>query len=233
MIIDCISDLHGYYPELQGGDLLIVAGDLTASDEFCQYTDFFRWLLPQKYTRKILVAGNHDGMLRGLYRIDGEETDLSYLCDSGTEFTYYIEGFPQEDEKFLPSRKRTLKIWGSPWTRTFPGMNPRCMAFTVATEEELAEKWKLIPEDIDILVTHGPMYGMFDKTKKDEHVGSGALSNWVLDHYDSLKLHVCGHIHEGYGVNDLREFKETPVFVNCSHVNAKYEPVNMPVRIIL
>ncbi len=30
MIIDCISDLHGYYPKLEGGDLLIVAGDLTA-----------------------------------------------------------------------------------------------------------------------------------------------------------------------------------------------------------
>jgi len=28
MIIDCISDLHGYYPELEGGDLLIIAGDL-------------------------------------------------------------------------------------------------------------------------------------------------------------------------------------------------------------
>lgn len=33
MIIDCISDLHGQYPQLEGGDLLIVAGDLTARDK--------------------------------------------------------------------------------------------------------------------------------------------------------------------------------------------------------
>lgn len=43
MIIDCISDLHGYYPELKGVDLLIVAGDLTTSDKHHQYIEFIKW----------------------------------------------------------------------------------------------------------------------------------------------------------------------------------------------
>jgi hypothetical protein len=34
MIIDCIADLHGHYPKLDGGDLLIICGDLTARDQF-------------------------------------------------------------------------------------------------------------------------------------------------------------------------------------------------------
>jgi Icc-related predicted phosphoesterase len=38
MIIDCISDLHGAQPKLEGGDLLIVAGDLTARDTEQQAT---------------------------------------------------------------------------------------------------------------------------------------------------------------------------------------------------
>ena len=40
MIIDCISDLHGFYPKLEGSDLLIIAGDLTARDTKDEYIVF-------------------------------------------------------------------------------------------------------------------------------------------------------------------------------------------------
>ena len=60
MIIDCISDLHGHFPDLRGGDLLLIAGDLTARDIEPEYFKFFDWLDEQKYRKKILIAGNHD-----------------------------------------------------------------------------------------------------------------------------------------------------------------------------
>lgn len=60
MIIDCISDLHGTYPELEGGDLLIVAGDLTAGIDDREYINFDAWLTCQRYKHKIVVPGNHD-----------------------------------------------------------------------------------------------------------------------------------------------------------------------------
>jgi hypothetical protein len=53
MIIDCISDLHGYLPKLEGGDLLIVCGDLTAYNKPKQYEEFFLWLKKQKYRKKV------------------------------------------------------------------------------------------------------------------------------------------------------------------------------------
>jgi len=52
MIIDCIADLHGFYPELDGGDLLIIAGDITASDKSHQWVEFFKWLAAQDYQKK-------------------------------------------------------------------------------------------------------------------------------------------------------------------------------------
>jgi Icc-related predicted phosphoesterase len=116
------------------------------------------------------------------------------------------------------------------------------MAFACDTEEELAEKRALIPDDIDILVTHGPQYGKFDsvdREDREERVGSTSLTKWIANHVDTVKLHVCGHIHEGYGVWDMRKAQEelnspkTPIFVNCSHVNEHYEPVNKPIRVIL
>lgn len=222
MIIDCISDLHGYYPELEGGDLLIVAGDFTARDEPMQLYEFGEWLRMQPYQKKICIAGNHDNLLVQSKGFNGPDSSLyfDYLCDSGTEF----EG---------------LKIWGSPWTKTFKGMNPHCKAFALTTEEELEEKWRMIPYDVDILITHSPPYGILDPVTRDifieghqsdkvEHAGSHSLAYYSRMHQP--KLHVFGHIHEGYG----KEVDEgITTYVNASHVNEKYQPVNPPLRITL
>jgi hypothetical protein len=39
VIIDCISDLHGNEPKLPGGDILIIAGDMTARDAVVDWFD--------------------------------------------------------------------------------------------------------------------------------------------------------------------------------------------------
>lgn len=215
MIIDCISDLHGYYPKLEDGDLLIVAGELTARDTPQERLLFLQWMSEQNYRKKIWVAGNRDNSLVGMTFRTTKPDAAEYLCDSGTEF----EG---------------LKIWGSPWTKTFPGMNPRCKAFTLDAEEELAEKWGLIPDDVDILVTHSPPLGMMDGVQrysegKIEHLGSEYLSYALISMKRKPKLHVWGHVHQGYGM--LRS-KQT-FMVNASHVNECYEPVNKPIRVEL
>ena len=214
MDITCIADLHGYYPELPGGDLLIVAGDLTERDEFKQYIKFNAWLLKQKYRKKILIAGNHDKWIEKAPMLKETFYDCEYLCDSGTEF----EG---------------LKIWGSPWTKTLSGMNQKCKAFTCDTEEELAEKFHSIP-DVDILVTHSPPYGIFDAVIRNPNdipksMGSEFLLNKITGR-TNLKVHIFGHIHEHGGKSRCLG---TTKFINASHVNERYEPVNKPVRIVL
>ncbi len=219
--IDCISDLHGHYPKLYGGDLLIIAGDLTARDTDEQHRDFILWISNHQkhdfpYKKIIYIGGNHDGFLDPKNKRYGaiktpEEWNIEYLCDSGTEF-------------------QGLKIWGSPWSLTFPGINHKCTAFT-GTEKELEKKYDLIPDDIDILITHGPPYGILDKVK-NRNVGSLSLAVKIGHMENPPKLWVCGHIHECYGEDFPIRSKPCRI-INASHVNEYYEPVNKPIRIIL
>lgn len=230
MDITCIADLHGHKPKLPGGDLLILAGDYTSKDTIPEWADFFYWLKQQSYRKKILVAGNHDSFLQTAYPTcateseklkevqefldDGgelEEEEFEYLCDSGTDF----EG---------------IVIWGSPWTKSFKRMNPFCRAFTVETEEELDYRFSLIPDETEILVTHGPPRHMLDINVDGYACGSSSLRK----HVDRVKprLHVFGHIHE-QGNNELRYHRTDTWCVNCSYVNGRYQPINEPIRIEL
>lgn len=177
MIVDAIADLHGYYPELEGGDLLIVAGDLTKRDTKEEYFDFFTWIAIQKYKKKILIAGNHDNFTVEMPEVFNAISDFDYLCDSGTEF----EG---------------LKIWGSPHSLWFPQVNPKCAAF-MDSEYNLAAIYEKIPNNIDILISHGPPIGILDQNVEGSSCGSQALLNAI----ERIKprLVIFGHIHEQGG----------------------------------
>lgn len=214
MKVDCISDLHGYFPKLEGGDLLIVAGDLTARDELELYDEFYEWLDGQEYEMKVVVAGNHDN------KISADLIETMSRC-------YYLE-----DSR---ATFRGLKIWGSPWTSQFTGINPHCCAFTMRygtdTDYWLGNKWEEIPKDTDILITHSPPYGIFDKTARGELAGSRSLLVKVAE----IKpiLHVFGHIHEQGGKEIFIPWGSGTYFINASQVNEKYLNVHKPITICL
>jgi len=208
MIIDCVADLHGFYPQMKGGDLLIVAGDLTANDRTYQYLEFREWIKSQDYKKKIVVFGNHDmASYDGSFYFNSEWFGADFLTDEGIEF----DG---------------MKIWGSPWTLTFKGINPQCTAFT-GTEWDLSKKFELIPPDIDILITHGPPLGILDKTAKGDHVGSDSL-RWTID-MKMPELVIFGHIHECGGQYVT---KKGILYVNGSIVDEKYREINRSRKII-
>lgn len=218
MKVTCISDLHGHFPELPGGDILIVAGDLTAHDRKEEYEMFIGWLRSLDYKKKVVIAGNHDMLLeKDEYLRAHLGWACSYLQDSVTEY----EG---------------IKIWGSPWTRWFHGINHNCKAFTKHSEESLQEKWDLIPTNIGILVTHIPPNGLFDQINDREsgkriHVGSTSLAETLVKrNFPRLRMHVFGHIHE-YGGKVLTLPNNAGYLVNASHVDEVYDPIHEPVTI--
>lgn len=243
-----ISDMHGAYEELNlpSGDLLIIAGDCTGSDKSIQWIHFFDWFKKQKYDKKILVAGNHDNFLFNSFPKskseaddlkevrnflldlgETEEWDFDYLCDSSIEYEFnYLKLAEGMDCTYAFNLKRKIKIHGTPHSLTFPKINPHCTAFT-GTEEELQRKYDLIPDDVNILISHSPPYGILDETKRGEHVGSVSLRNKVLS-LPNLSNCFFGHIHEmGGKMFDSSSAK----FYNCSIMNEEYEPVNKPTHI--
>lgn len=120
------------------------------------------------------------------------------------------------------------------------GMNPHCKAFTVDTEEELAEKWAMIPDDIDILITHSTPYGILDEVKLEgqfklsepplqmyEHVGSKSLMKGIEKVLPEMVI--FGHIHEQGGKYVQ---KKGIFYINGSVVDERYQHVNRARRII-
>ncbi len=160
---------------LPEGDVLIHAGDITPLGTHNDLVKANRWLESLPYQHKFFVPGNHDWIFqRKPSRAREMLTGSTLLLDEGA--TFHCAG-------------REWTIYGTPWTPPFYDW-----AF-MAKERELVEKFKVIP-DVDILVTHGPPFGVLDDNK-----GSRALSDMLKDKH--LKLHVFGHIHETHGVNGI------------------------------
>jgi predicted phosphohydrolase len=197
----CLSDTHSRHDEIDvpPGDILIHAGDFTIAGAIEEIAAFNRWLGTLPHVHKVIIAGNHDlifqdspALARSLI------TNATYLEDSHT----VCEG---------------LKIYGSPWQPWFMDW-----AFNLPRGRALEEKWELIPPDTDILVTHGPPFGILDDVPRSEHVGCEAL----LDAVQWVKplLHVFGHIHYSYGVAEQWGIR----FCNASVCDEAYRPVNEP-----
>ena len=201
--IVCISDTHGQHANLgvPDGDVLIHAGDFMAfGDTPREIVDFNQWLGGQPHRHKIVIAGNHDLMFE---RHPGAARELLsnaiYLENSGTE----VAG---------------LKIWGSPVQPEFNNW-----AFNVARGAAIRRYWKMIPENTDVLVTHGPPFGVLDKSHPTTaHLGCEELANAVEQ--IRPRLHVFGHIHGGRGESTSNETR----FVNASVVNEAYRLVYEP-----
>lgn len=172
-----VADLHGRLPALPTCDLLVIAGDVcpaeSASDQRAWLTETFEPWLRRQSSKEILgVAGNWDF-------IAAEDRELM----RSLSWTY----LENENTEILG-----LRVFGSPLSLPY-GVFP----FT-ASEELLAQLWRSIAEDVNLLVIHGPAYGLGDLTAAGTHAGSRSLLK-RLDELPQLQALVCGHIHEAAG----------------------------------
>lgn len=188
-----ISDTHNQHmrvtiPEC---DLLIHTGDMTMTGAPDALGNFAEWLEVQPAKDIVIIPGNHEQYWEKYWHeccklIKDRCPRVHILNDSGVE----ING---------------KMIWGSPitpWWWDYAWNRSRTPDMVGVHGKFIKEHWDLIPDNTNILLTHGPPYGILDyvedfRTGQIRYVGCEHL----LAAVNRIKpaYHFFGHIHGSYG----------------------------------
>lgn len=215
--IVCISDTHSrepMMPAIPPGDVLIHAGDFSSTGTLPEVTRFRQFVDSLPHAQKIVIAGNHDITLQpDYYKVNGvnfhgkffrqEGFDpIQYaqqcrdvVCPSSPAYTYLQDSsttIVPPAGSAVPSPG--IEVYGAPWQPEFYNW-----AFNLYPGTELKEKWDLIPDSTDVLITHGPPRMILDRVDDGTFTGCAQLRDAIVDRVKP-RLHIFGHIHEGYGM---------------------------------
>jgi Icc-related predicted phosphoesterase len=216
MKIVCVSDTHGQHNNLRNipdGDVLIHAGDLTNDAGRASLRSFLVWFEAQPHRHKIFIAGNHDWAFQkwpDLAKAMVKEVapSVHYLQDSGVE----LEG---------------VKFWGSPVQPFFLDW-----AFNRVRGDDIQRHWDMIPNDTQVLITHGPAHGRLDLLVPDvygngkaDRAGCHNLKATIEARLKALQLHVFGHLHYQGG---QQEIDGGVTYINAAVVDDGYTLCRKP-----
>jgi len=217
-VLVVLSDTHGRHTAMRhpvpDGDILVHCGDFCGHGKLREVADFANWFANFPHPHKLVTAGNHDRPVE-------EDPDhcRALFAERGIELllgeSVTIEGF---------------RFFGSPVTPTFFNWH-----FMRDRGAAIRAEWEKIPVGTDVVFTHGPPYGHGDLTSPWQ--GNPPRSAGCLELLERLRLvrpqlHLCGHIHEGYGVTCSDEVPGT-TFVNAAICNERYQPDHAPFRVEL
>ena len=204
LTVVCVSDTHCTRPPIPSGDLLLHAGDLSQWGTIAEMQAQLKWLSDQPHKYKVVVAGNHDLLLDHNFQkrqpqrweqakqVARGDKHMSHGDNPAANLNWGDVVYLQNSSVTLSfSWGRSLKIYGSPLTPQY-GLS----AFQHPPSEDVwTEKTSL---HTDIILTHGPPRGHLDGFKK---AGCAFLAQDVMR--VQPRLVVYGHIHEGYGTEEM------------------------------
>jgi len=209
MKIAAVSDSHLRKYTIPKVDVLVHAGDHTLQGNFQELNRSIEQLKEHKENAShiVVIAGNHErvvekdpSLAKQLYK----EAGIIYLQDDMVE----IQG---------------VKFYGSPYTPEFCNWAFATHQFDAEVGIDPEEVWSRVPEEVDVLITHGPPWGRFDVPfGSNSHVGCPTL----MRHLQRIKpqVHVFGHIHspgDVVGADGIR-------YINAAVCNGLYERVYEP-----
>lgn len=212
MRIIALSDTHCYRPEnVPDGDVLIHAGDICNSGKLAQVESEINWLASLPHKHKFLVPGNHDKAVE-LYRDYFDEM----CCDSHVNLLI--------DQAFCID---AVMFYGYPWTPIFG----HTAAFMVE-KHKLQDHVKTIPK-CDILITHGPPAGIFDRVDGES---IGCVYLWDRVKRVQPRVHIFGHNHFEHGKTGDKLWLDTnqsTFFANAAYCRSRpKEPAGDPILVL-
>lgn len=223
MKIVAISDLHGYLPkDLPSGDILIIAGDISPLNiqrnriemEEWIFTVFIDWINSLSYESVYIVAGNHDHFFTTI-------TDTQRL-ELKLKTKYKLNYLEDEQITYIDTLGKKWKIFGTPNCHQFGNW-----AY-MYSDETLEQKFKNIPDEVDILISHDPPYNVgftdailqkpYSRSIGPQHCGNTPLRSRL----ENINYKFCfvGHIHSGD--HTLTKFGSGYV-VNVSLLDENYQ----------
>ncbi len=221
-----LSDTHTKHAKLTipECDILIHCGDFTFYGDYWEVQRFTWWLEKQPAKHKIVVAGNHEQTF--------DHTHPKYSPKARAILARHLD----DSIHYLENKEiviEGIKFYGTPWTPWFydwgfNGIIDQNLPFKRGTS--LSEVYSQIPEDVKVLICHGPAYDILDKSLDGDRCGSVEMRKLTSERLIELNLYLCGHIHEARGmeVNDGHI-----TFVNASSLGRDYETIHPPVVIHL
>ncbi|CAF1362659.1 unnamed protein product [Adineta steineri] len=159
--IVCISDTHNGHNNDEfdtkirrmHGDILIHAGDFGEQGTREEAKNIVKWLRSlENFKYKVFISGNMDG------------SDLDILSRNSAVQGSQVTPLNDHNVIYLENSSCEvlgINIYGCPYTPRFFGN------FQYDRRSTAARKlWNNIPENCDILVSHGPPYGILDTNSR-------------------------------------------------------------------
>lgn len=202
-----MSDTHNFRPDnIPDGDVVIHCGDATNMGSLKEILAFMQWFKELPHPIKIYVPGNHDILIErelSLWRSEFKANGINMLVN---------------EEMIVGG----LRLFGMPYVNRYFDwafmLNPM----------DMQRQCNNIPDDVEVLITHGPPYSILDYNERGDHLGSRELYGRVKELQD-LKYCFFGHIHPGYGREIIHLDDHSIEFINCACFPDK-DPVVLDVQ---
>jgi Icc-related predicted phosphoesterase len=214
-----ISDSHGQpltsHPITEAVDVAIHCGDLTDESKIEELKRTLQYRRELKADLKLVIVGNHDFTLDVPAFQKLIQNAIPPLEEELVQKTYGGYG---EARHLMESAKSDNIIFLEEGTYTFNlrnGTSLRVYAspFTPSTSGDWGFQYHPsqgrsfdIPENVDVVITHGPPLGVLDYTNSRQKAGCPNLFQNIAR--TKPRLHCFGHIHKAWGAK-LVTWRET------------------------